>query len=69
MLRGMISLKACFPLEELTVRRDRFEISLEYHNVSAYPSSMISPGIMGPFFWLPFMECIHGLISKDEGFF
>lgn len=40
--------------------------SLEYTGRIRYPSSVLSPGIMGPFSWVPFMECIHGLISMDH---
>jgi len=32
-----------------------------------YPVSIASPGIMGPFAWLPFMECYHGIVSMDHG--
>ncbi len=32
-----------------------------------YPVSAFSPGIMGPFAWLPFMECYHGIVSLDHG--
>jgi len=92
-LEGRV-VKVRYPLEDLTVLRDRFELSLgnnhfssrgmkldiengrekiygslEYHNISPYPSTVISPGIMGPFSWLPFMGCIHGLISMDGGVF
>ncbi len=84
-------LKFRYPLEELTARRDRFEVTLgenrfspeglelninsggdavrgclEFAGRTVYPSSVISPGIMGPFSWAPFMECIHGLISMDH---
>lgn len=32
----------------------------------AWPVSAASPGIMGPFGWLPFMECYHGILSFDH---
>lgn len=32
-----------------------------------WPVSPLSPGIMGPFAWLPFMECYHGIVSFDHG--
>lgn len=31
-----------------------------------WPVSVRSPGIMGPFAWLPFMECYHGIVSFDH---
>ena len=84
-------LKFRYRLDELTARRDRFEVTLgenrfspeglelniskdgelvkgrlDYSGRIRYPSTSISPGIMGPFSWVPFMECIHGLISMDH---
>lgn len=32
-----------------------------------WPVSRQSPGIMGPFAWIPAMECYHGLVSFDHG--
>jgi hypothetical protein len=34
-------------------------------NVS-WPKSFFSPGIMGPFSFVPFMECYHGIVSMDH---
>jgi tocopherol cyclase len=31
-----------------------------------WPSSWHSPGIMGWFSWIPFMECYHGIVSLDH---
>jgi len=33
---------------------------------SLWPSSLISPNIMGPFSFVPFMECYHGILSLDH---
>ena len=31
-----------------------------------WPSSFLSPGAMGPFAFIPFMQCNHGLLSLDH---
>ncbi|MBN1500127.1 MAG: hypothetical protein JW982_08230 [Spirochaetes bacterium] len=31
-----------------------------------YPGRIISPGIMGPFSFIPFMECNHGIVSINH---
>ncbi len=31
-----------------------------------WPSSLLSPGIMGPVTFVPFMECYHGVVSMDH---
>jgi hypothetical protein len=40
---------------------------VQFHGQVPYPVSIASPGIMGPFAWLPFMECYHGIVSLDHG--
>lgn len=37
-----------------------------FGDLKPWPVTLISPGIMGPFAWLPFMECYHGVISLDH---
>ncbi|WP_084104752.1 tocopherol cyclase family protein [Demequina sp. NBRC 110056] len=32
-----------------------------------WPVTLASPGIMGPFGWVPVMECYHGLVSFGHG--
>lgn len=36
---------------------------IDYTNVVKYPGSLFSPGIMGWYSFVPFMECKHGIIS------
>lgn len=36
-------------------------------NANPWPVSLLSPGIMGPFGWVPRMECNHGVVSLDHG--
>jgi tocopherol cyclase len=39
---------------------------LHFIGNSAWPSKWFSPGIMGPYSFVPFMECYHGVISMDH---
>lgn len=39
---------------------------LEFSNLVPWPKSWYSPGIMGPFTFVPFMECYHGIVSMDH---
>ncbi len=40
------------------------QIALE--NIMPWPVTWFSPGIMGPFAWLPFLETYHGVLSLDH---
>mgnify|MGYP005843888493 CR=1 FL=1 len=53
----------------LDIRDEQRTISgeLKFTGQVPYPVSVMSPGIMGPFGWLPFMECYHGIVSLDHG--
>jgi tocopherol cyclase len=39
---------------------------LEFTNLASWPKPWYSPGIMGPFAFVPFMECYHGILSMDH---
>jgi len=39
---------------------------IEYSNIIKYPWSLISPGIMGWYSYIPFMECKHGVCSVNH---
>ena len=45
---------------------ERISGSVRYSGNALYPVNPVSPGIMGPFSWAPFMECIHGVVSMDH---
>ena len=36
---------------------------IDYQNMVKYPKSLVSPGIMGWYSFVPFMECNHGVVS------
>jgi hypothetical protein len=39
---------------------------LRFTGLAPWPVTWRSPGIMGPFGWLEFMECYHGVVSLDH---
>jgi hypothetical protein len=39
---------------------------LEYLDVVRYPKKLLSPGIMGWYSFVPFMECKHGVVSVNH---
>jgi hypothetical protein len=39
---------------------------LNFANTVPWPVTLISPGIMGWYAWMPFMECYHGVVSMDH---
>lgn len=49
----------------IAYRGDRLQVigELYFHNLSTLSGSLWSPTIMGPFSYLPGMECIHSVIS------
>jgi len=40
--------------------------SVAYSSPSLYPFRLFSPGVMGPYAFMPFMECYHAVISLDH---
>jgi len=40
---------------------------LEFSGIVPWPKPWYSPGIMGPYAFVPFMECSHGIVSMDHG--
>jgi len=44
----------------------RISASLRFGPFLAFPARPWSPGIMGPYSFVPFMECRHGLVSLDH---
>jgi tocopherol cyclase len=39
---------------------------LDFSSLALWPKPWYSPGIMGPFAFVPFMECYHGIVSMDH---
>ena len=40
---------------------------LEFKGITTLPFNLFSPGAMGWYSFVPFMECYHGLVSLDHG--
>ncbi len=38
-----------------------------FEEITAWPVTLLSPGIMGWFAYMPFMECYHGIVSLKHG--
>lgn len=39
---------------------------LHFSDRTTWPNTFFSPGIMGPYSFVPFMECYHGILSMDH---
>ncbi len=40
--------------------------NLKFQSLKSWPVTLKSPGIMGWYAWIPFMECFHGIVSMDH---
>jgi len=52
----------------LSIERENIYLSgyVEYNNIIRYPRTLLSPGIMGWYSFVPYMECKHGIISVNH---
>jgi hypothetical protein len=52
----------------LDLRSPELIVSGELHfsDLTPWPVTLTSPGIMGWYSWMPFMECYHGIVSLDH---
>lgn len=59
-----------FRIDSLHLEIDRPEQTvagdLAFRGISPWPVTFVSPGIMGWFAYVPFMECYHGVLSLDH---
>jgi tocopherol cyclase len=59
-----------FRIDSLHLKIDRPEQTmageLAFRGISPWPVTPVSPGIMGWFAYVPFMECYHGVLSLDH---
>ena len=59
-----------FTAEHLSLHLDsqdmRMDGELQFHSVTPWPVTLTSPGIMGWYAWIPFMETYHGVVSLDH---
>jgi len=55
-----------FSSEKIILALPTIKGELNFKHHVDWPSSWYSPGIMGPFAFVPFMECYHGILSMDH---
>jgi tocopherol cyclase len=55
-----------FSGESLSLDLPGFSGNLSFSGNVPWPRSWRSPGIMGPYSFVPFMECYHGIVSMDH---
>lgn len=66
--------KCRFSADELEIDLDRTDADgahvlkgrLRFDASAAWPSSLFSPGAMGPYSFVPFIQCRHGFLSLDS---
>lgn len=53
---------------QLDIQRPELKISgmLAFENVTGWPVTLTSPGVMGWYAWVPKMECYHGVLGFDH---
>lgn len=55
-----------FTDHSITLNLPNLQGELRFEAITPWPVTLISPGIMGWFAWMPFMECYHGVVSLDH---
>jgi hypothetical protein len=55
-----------FTREKIQLNLPGFKGELKFENQVSWPNEWYSPGIMGPYAFVPFMECYHGILSMDH---
>lgn len=55
-----------FKLAKIEIELPEIKGTLQFENQFLWPSTWFSPGIMGPFSFVPFMQCYHGILSMDH---
>jgi len=55
-----------FSKKHIKVNLPDFKADLHFENQVPWPSSVLSPNIMGPFTYAPFMQCYHGILSMNH---
>lgn len=54
-------------LGNASLGEETFSLDLRFSPFCGYQSAFLRPGVMGPFRFVPFMECYHGLVSMNHG--
>ena len=59
-------LNNCFNSQSVVLNLPNFKGTISFDENVKWPSKIYSPGIMGPFTFIPFMECYHGIVSMNH---
>jgi hypothetical protein len=55
-----------FTRDSIQLALSDYRGTLHFTNTVPWPNRWYSPGIMGPYTFVPFMECYHGIVSMDH---
>ena len=55
-----------FSAQHVNMDVGNLSASLQFSGNIPWPKPFYAPGIMGPFSFVPFMECYHGIVSMDH---
>ena len=55
-----------FEINNISLDLPKFKGHLTFKQQIPWPNRWYSPGIMGPYTFVPFMECYHGILSMDH---
>ena len=55
-----------FTSDQMVLNLENIKGELQFSNTVPWPNHWYSPGIMGPYTFVPFMECYHGVLSMDH---
>jgi len=55
-----------FSRHSLRLNLPELKGKLQFSSIVRWPKHWYSPGIMGPYTFIPFMECYHGVVSLDH---
>lgn len=58
--------KNYFSEKSICLDMEGVKANLRFSGNVGWPKPWYSPGIMGPFAFVPFMECYHGIVSMDH---
>ena len=65
-IHHVIISKNFFKSDYISLKLPEIEGELFFKNLTPWSNSIFSPGIMGPFSFVPFMECYHGILSMNH---
>lgn len=58
--------KNVFTINRMVLDLPEVKGELSFSETAGWPSTVLRPGIMGPYAFAPFMQCYHGIVSMDH---